>query len=126
MSTLHKDSHRMGFYWSMSLAIKEIWKCAMMEVRTPYICVYTKLNRVLQANGTMNTLYCVTMQLSKKYIMRMSFIKQVLFIVFFCTWHYLQNFSQLWIQPTHWLSNKAVALLKNATYVYLKNNKVKW
>ncbi|KAL0598634.1 60S ribosomal protein L18 [Plecturocebus cupreus] len=54
---IHKGIHGVGFKKRAPWALKEIWKSAMKEMRTPDVRIDTRLNKVVWAKGIRNVPY---------------------------------------------------------------------
>ncbi|XP_048200486.1 60S ribosomal protein L31-like [Perognathus longimembris pacificus] len=64
---IHKRIHGVGFKKRAPPALKEIWKFAMKEMRTPDVRMDTRLNKAIWAKGIRNVPYWIHEHLSRKH-----------------------------------------------------------
>ncbi|XP_054941748.1 60S ribosomal protein L31-like [Physeter macrocephalus] len=66
MVNIHKCIHALGFKKRTPRALKEIQIFAMKEMRIPDVCIDTRLNKSVWANGIRNVPYHIHVQLPRK------------------------------------------------------------
>ncbi|CAD7691286.1 unnamed protein product [Nyctereutes procyonoides] len=64
---IHKRIHGVGFKKRAPQALKEIWKFAMKENRTPNVHIDTRLNKAVWTKGIRNVPYRIHVRLSRKH-----------------------------------------------------------